>query len=247
MDFEVTKREIIFSIIIASFMIIIGIFIGNKIINNINDGNIKYSTAVKIDNNKSQFKHGLDTNFENALVYGDLYAVDTVSLGTEKNKIVILREYEEYRRHTRTRTYTDSNGHTKTKTEVYYSWDNISSQLVKNNYVSFCGNIFKTSEFPIPSVHYVKTESCGYNKRYVYSVVDSHYVGTLYANLDNNSILDAKFAENITLKESVEYFSTSTYAVLWFWIPYAILIVFAIFGFCYLENNWLEDKKNFGY
>lgn len=245
MNFEVTKREIIFSIIIASFMIIIGIFIGNKIINNINDGNIKYSTAVKIDNNESQFKHGLNTNFGNALVYGDLYAVDTVSLGTEKNKIVILRDYEEYRRHTRKRTYTDSNGHTKIKTEVYYSWDNISSQLVKNNYVSFCGNVFKTSEFPIPSVHYIKTESCGYNRRYVYSVVDPHYVGTLYANLDNNSILDAKFAENITLKESVEYFSTSTYAVLWFWIHYVILIGFVIFGFCYLENNWLEDKKEF--
>lgn len=87
MYFEVTKREIIFSIIIASIMIIIGIFIGNKIINNINDGNIKYSTAVKIDNNESQFKHGLNTNFGNALVYGDLYAVDTVSLGTEKIKL----------------------------------------------------------------------------------------------------------------------------------------------------------------
>ena len=84
-------------------------------------------------------------------------------------------------------------------------------------------------------------------RRFVYSVVDPHYVETLYANLNNNSILDAKFAENITLKESVEYFSTSTYAVLRFWIPYSILIGFAIFGFCYLENNWLEDKKNFGY
>lgn len=49
---KVTKREILFSIIIVALMAILGIFIGSKIVENNTERNEKYYLALKIDNNE---------------------------------------------------------------------------------------------------------------------------------------------------------------------------------------------------
>lgn len=240
---EVTKREVIFSFVILAVMVIAGIFIGNAITKKISDSNIKYETAIQIDNNEEQFRHCLSTNAGYTFVYGVLKANDVVYMDGYGQYIKIDRELEEYRRHTRTKTYTDSNGKQHTKTEVYYSWDHIRWDVAKNKSVNFCGVDFSSETFPIPSSHYYKQVSAGYSKRYNYYVVNTEYIGTLFGNMENKSVVQPKFMTNVKLTEAVSRFTTSGMNVLWFYIPWGLLTIGLIIGFCYLDNYWLEDNE----
>ena len=244
MEFEVTKREVIFSIIIIVAMLGIGMIIGNKISSNIRAKNEVYNKSVTIETN-DMFKYGLDTNIGDSFTYGELNAVDTVSVDDIEGYMYISRELEEYTRHTKKVRHTNNKGQTYYTTETYYTWDHVRTDSWCNNYVTFCGVSFPTKDFPIPASHHLKTESCGYHKRYNYSVVDAHYVGTLFADLDNNYIckdrIKPQFRTNITIDEALKSFTISEWDILFFWIPWIIVIGTVVFGFYYIDNRWLED------
>lgn len=80
-DIEVTSREIIVSIAIIAAFLIGGFLISGRIQDRIDDANMKYNTAVKIDCSDSNelFVYGMQTNIGNTFVYGKLIAVDPVS------------------------------------------------------------------------------------------------------------------------------------------------------------------------
>lgn len=242
---EITKREVIFSFVILAVMVVAGIFIGNAITKKISDSNIKYETAIQIENNEEQFRHCLNTNAGYTFVHGVLTANDVVYMDGYGPFISIHRELEEYRRHTRTRTYTDSNGKRHTKTEVYYSWDHIRWDYAENNSVNFCGVNFLSSIFPLPHSHFYKQQSAGHNKRYNYYVINSRYIGTLFGELENGSVKSSEFMENVELENAVKRFITPTSIVIGFYIIWLMLIIGLIIGFYYLDNYWLEDKKHY--
>ena len=75
---EITKREIIASIVIISILLIIGFFISESIGVSQNDKDSEYIKATHIED-QELFQYGMDTNIGNTFVYGDLIAVDTVS------------------------------------------------------------------------------------------------------------------------------------------------------------------------
>lgn len=77
-NFEITKREILGSIIIGAVLLIIGFFISTVINEHQMDQNEKYNKAVKIDDSE-MFEYGMRTNVGNAFVYGNLEAVDPVT------------------------------------------------------------------------------------------------------------------------------------------------------------------------
>ena len=77
-NFEITKREILGSIIIGAALLIIGFFISTVINEHQMDQNEKYNKAVKIDDSE-MFEYGMRTNVGNAFVYGNLEAVDPVT------------------------------------------------------------------------------------------------------------------------------------------------------------------------
>lgn len=68
---EVTKREILVSIVIAALMIMFGFLISTKWSESQQESDIKYNKAIQIDNDTELFKYGMDTNVGNAFVYGD--------------------------------------------------------------------------------------------------------------------------------------------------------------------------------
>lgn len=221
-------------------MTVFGILIGNHITNSINDANIKYQTAIKIDNSPDQFKYGMDTDIGYAFVYGNLDAVDTVSID-KYTGISVSRELEEYRMHTRLVTYTDSKGKSHTRIETYYTWDHIEtiSKLAKN--VNFCGSIFPTDKFPLPGESYMDTVSAGYRKRYNYFLNKTHYTGTLFSKLENHTISEANFHQ-YTIDKTEEYLLKSKAGFIVFWIVWIILTIVLVVVFCLKQNYWLNDN-----
>ena len=165
-DFEITKREIIASICIIAVMILFGVLISEKISEYHMDANEKYNKAVKIEST-DLFQYGMDTNVGNAFVYGDLVAVDTVTYPEINGEYMYVKKVKErYTMHTRTVTYKDASGKTKTRTETYWSWDYACSEDKQCNEVTFCGITFNSEKFNIPDSSHIDTIKKSSHVRY---------------------------------------------------------------------------------
>lgn len=245
-NIEITKREIIASVVIAAMMIIIGITITSSIYNNISDKNQEYNTAIKIDNNQDQFEYGMKTNVGNAFVYGKLQAVDTVTNSDIDGEYIYIEwTIERYTMHTRqvkhTTTDSDGNTHTTYETEKYWTWDTIDHDDQICNEVSFCNRVFSVYKFSSLPTHYIDTVYKGVNLRYIYYGTYTEYDGTIYTTLQDNTISDGTVFYQKSLDEAVESAKTNpTVVIVIFWIFWLILTDGCIYGFCYLENRWLE-------
>lgn len=240
---EITKREIIASIVIISILLIIGFFISEGITNSQNDKDSEYIKATHIED-KELFQYGMDTNIGNTFVYGDLIAVDTVSYPEIDGEYMHVKKIKEkYTRHTRTVTETKTvNGKTKTytETEVYWSWDMVNSENKTCKEITFCGITFPTSKIQIPIAGYIDTIKESSHIRYKYYGTSVKHTGTIYTYLSDGTIpVNTEFHENMSIDELLNRY-TSHVGNIVFWIVWIIFIAFVVYGFYYLENNWLE-------
>lgn len=238
-DFEITYREIIASISIIAVMLLIGFVISGKISQIQDDKNAKYNKAVKIEST-DLFRYGMDTNVGNAFVYGELKAVDTVTYPEIGGEYMYVEKIEEhYNRHTRTYTTTDGKGHTRTHTEVYWSWDYAGSEDMQCKEVSFCGVVFDSNKIKLPSADYIDTiKESGY-VRYKYYGTNIEYKGTIFTELKDKTISDSTPFYEMSIKETKDKLERNIGVVI-FWIVWIIVIVLAVFGFYYIDNEWLE-------
>lgn len=106
---EITKREVLFSTIIAAVLLTFGFVIHGKISDSLIEKYQKYDTAVQIDNDPDLFRYGMETDIGFTFAYGDLKAVDTVTydeIGGQYSyvKKVKQRHTMHTRKVTRTRT-----------------------------------------------------------------------------------------------------------------------------------------------
>ena len=76
---DLTVRELMFSIVIILVMLTGGFFISEKISSSCDNKNEEYYQAIKIDNDAEQFQYGMRTNVGNAFVKGTLSVVDPVT------------------------------------------------------------------------------------------------------------------------------------------------------------------------
>lgn len=240
---EITKREIIASIVIISILLIIGFFISESITNSQNDKDSEYIKATHIED-QELFQYGMDTNIGNTFVYGDLIAVDTVSYPEIEGEYMHVEKIKEkYTRHTRTVTKAKTvNGKTKTytETEVYWSWDMVNSEDKTCKEITFCGITFPTSKIQIPSAECIDSIKESSHIRYKYYGTPVKHTGTIYAYLSDGTIpVNTEFHENMSIDELLNQY-TSHVGNIVFWIVWIIFIAFVVYGFYYLENNWLE-------
>lgn len=240
---EITKREIIASIVIISILLIIGFFISESITNSQNDKDSEYIKATHIED-QELFQYGMDTNIGNTFVYGDLIAVDTVSYPEIEGEYMHVEKIKEkYTRHTRTVTKTKTvNGKTKTytETEVYWSWDMVNSEDKTCKEITFCGITFPTSKIQIPSAECIDSIKESSHIRYKYYGTPVKHTGTIYTYLSDGTIpVNTEFHENMSIDELLNRY-TSHVGNIVFWIVWIIFIAFVVYGFYYLENNWLE-------
>ena len=220
-DFEITKREFLASISIIAAMLLIGFVISGRISNYILDRNEKYNKAIKIESSEL-FEYGMRTNVGYAFVYGNLKAVDTVSYPEINGEYMYIEKIEEhYNMHTRTVTTTDSKGKTHTKTETYWSWDYAGSEE--------------------QSTEHIDTIKESSHVRHKYYGVDTEYIGTIFTELRDKTISDnSSFYENSTIEETVDYLE-SDWELWLFWVIWIIVIGLCVFGFYYIDNEWLEN------
>ena len=244
-DFKITKREILFSVVILSIMLLLGVVIHGSINDRLMLEYQKYNTALQIDNDSELFAYGMKTNVGNAFIYGDLKAVDTVTYPEIDGEYMYIQKVKEkYTMHTRTVT-TTVNGKTTTRVETYWTWDRVGSEDKKCKEVSFCDVIFKSNKINLPSSDYIKTIKKSSHIRYKYYGVKTKYTGTIFAELKDDTIPDnTKFYNNMNIEETMESLK-SGWQLIVFWIFWIALTCGCMYGFYYIDNNWLEDKKRY--
>ena len=240
---EITKREIIASVVIIGLMLSIGFMISESMQQSLLEQYQVYDTAVQIDS-EELFRYGMKTDIGHAFVYGDLKTVDPVTFSEIDGQYsYIKKEEQEYRRHSRTvtRTYTDSNGNTKTKTEIeyYWTWDTMRTETKTSTKISFLNVEFEYSKLPFPSSNYITTLDTGYHKRNVYYGTGIQFKGTIFSTLKGNTINQTSFYEEKTISETIEDLE-SGYEIILFWIIWIILTAALVVGFYYFENRWLH-------
>ena len=246
-DIEITSREIIVSIAIIAAFLIGGFLISGRIQDRIDDANIKYNTAVKIDcsDNNELFVYGMRTNIGNTFVYGKLFAVDPVSYSDIDGEYMeVKKTKEKYTMHTRRVAHTRRvNGRTQTyyTTEVYYSWDYAGSESKKCTKVCFCDVEFSSDRIDLPPLEHIDTQTFG-NIRYIYEGSKTEYLGTLFSDLREDTISEGSdFLANMTIDEAVEHYKrTGIIKQVLFWFIWTVICGVCVYGFYSLENRWLE-------
>lgn len=239
---EITKREVIASVVIVAIMFIIGLGISSKISDYQNDKNAEYQKAIQITDT-DMFVYGMKTNVGNAFVYGDLEAADSVTFDEiGGDYLYINKEEQHYNKHEETVTDYDEDGNViGHHTETYYSWDYYDDWTLHSERIIFCGVEFPYGTIKAPSSTYITTNKESSKIRYVYYGVKSKYTGTIYTRLYNNTISNnSKFYNDMNIQETLEYVTSGT-GVIVFWIVWIIVIGLVVYGFYYLDNYWLED------
>ena len=243
---EITKREVLFSIVIICVMLIIGIIISGNINDAVMEKQQEYITALQINNDKALFEYGMRTNVGNAFVYGELKAVDTVTfdeIGGEYSYVEKVKE--RYTRHTRTVTKTRTvNGKTQTytETEVYWTWDEVDSWSKHSEKITFLDVEFDYGTIDFPYRSHIDTQDGGYHVRYVYYGAPTYSIGTIYTKLANGTIPESTMHHNRTIAETLGS-AMRDGSVIGFWIGWVFLTGGAVCGFYYIDNRWLEDNN----
>lgn len=244
---EITKREIIASIVIIALMQIIGFAISDKIQDAVNDKNAEYQKAIHI-NDSEVFQYGMDTNIGNAFVYGDLEAVDTVTYPEIGGEYMYASKVEErYERHEE--WVEDDDGNRKKK--VSYEWKTANTENKQAKEIKFCGIIFPCSKINLPGASHITTINGDkvwswqsgerVKVRFKYYGVSTKHTGTIYTDLRNQTISDnSHFYKDCTIEQVLEK-CTSNVDVVIFWVIWIIITVLLVCGFYYLDNKWLEN------
>ena len=238
-NFEITKREIITSVSIIAVMLLIGVLISSKISDWQINQNDKYNKAAKIQS-ADLFQYGMETNVGNAFVYGELKAVDTVTYPEIGGKYIYVKKVKEkYTRHTR-RVAHKSGKRTYYTTETYWTWDYVGKESKKAKKINFCGIDFKINKIVLPDDEYIDTVKESSRIRYKYYGVGTEYKGTIFTLLKDKTISDKSvFYNNRDISETVKHLESDMPLIL-FRIGWILLTGLVVFGFYYLDNNWLE-------
>lgn len=267
---EITKREILVSIIMVCLMLLLGFFIDAKIVEGQILSKEKYTKALKIDNNNDMFKYAIDTNIGNIIVYGNFNVDKGITTEWLKNDYMYIeRVTEEYSKHTRTEC-TGSGEDRTCKTETYYTWDVIGSQSRSVDEIEFSGVIFNFGEFTnYPKYRlglnnetvidkkqsYIK-DNCIYekktsffgssegDKRYFYKIINKNFSGTVFGTAKDNKFIDKN--RLVINHSNIEQFIESgdigfILGRIGFWLIYLTICGYGVY--CYLEydNDYLED------
>ena len=236
---EITKREVFVSVCILSLMLVFGLLIQQAIRTAVTKANKKYETAVQIED-PATFKYAMSTNVGNAFVCGELKAVDPVCNEEIEGEWLWLCKIEErYTRHQRTVTHSDGKK-TWTTIEYYWTWDEVHRDTWHSQKITFLNQEFDYGLINVSSQKHIKTDKHG-NTRYVWYGITTVHKGTIYSKLANKTITPAELMEDKTIQEAYkDTIKSETVFLVLFWVLWVLLAGGMVFGFCYLENRWLE-------
>ena len=246
-DFEITLREVLFSLLILGIFSFLGFLVHSWIDKKVDDSTLKYRQAVAIES-PDEFRHAMDTDVGHAFVRGKLEAVTPVTSKLVDGEYLRIHvEHQKYQMHTRVVTYTtyDSKGraHTHHSTETYWSWDTVRTSTTNSPKVVFCG-----SEFPYGKFNYncARTEETivggGWlkNERDVVYTTKDGFTGTIIADLRDKGFKGTADMVSANIEKYRERLSDCEWPYVLFWVIWIILTVGAIIMFYIIDNEWLE-------
>lgn len=248
----VTKREILFSIIILSAMMSIGVLISTPIISSLSRKALMISSSVQA---KDSLKFGYigRTEAGNFLAEGDLISINPIIYDIPGKYMEVKKVKERYTKHVQVHTRSDGKGHTSTYTTTSYSWDIKDKDVKVVDSILFLGQRFKLKEVNFKynskrdTTIYEKNRIFGAHEgdiRYVYYTYPESTFGLLQGKATEKTYIDLKFLEGKTIEKTILEASKDIQSIpIIFWVLWIILTSGIIFGFVYLENDWLEDNK----
>ena len=270
-DFTITKREILFSLIILFISICLGVIISNALDEHFIKKEEIINKALKINNDNERFKYAIDTNIGIIINYGKFETIDEVKDDWLINSYMAYSKViEEYTRHSKEVCEEDSDGNESCHTEYYYEWDDKDKSTIYSQKIRYSGIDFYTSHFknyPWRRLGISRStikENVGYLKnnyiyeknrtfgdkegdlRYYYEVVPNSFYATTLGQTRNNYYVPLN-GNSITINyETLEGYISSQKSAretskVIFWIIYTILVCVGISYFVYIENEWLED------
>lgn len=263
----VTKREILFSVIIVLVFLFLGIFIADGIEQGHIEEAEKYYKALKVEDPK-MFEYNKKTSGGNTLAYGNAKFLDTVTFPEINGEYgVIVKHEERYTKHIDYVTKEDDEGNTYTEEVISYSWDSNGRKSLKGKNIVFLEQEFDSEVFDLGSGstlelnRYIKRqyqEKVHFNYlyehsptwenvgdlRWRYSVVPVEFMGTLFLTF-NDEVITSKnsdFYYEQTIDQVIKSKETAgTTSKIIFWILWIIFTVVIIWFFYYMDNHWLED------
>lgn len=156
------------------------------------------------------------------------------------NKAVKIEDEELYNMHTETYITTDDKGNAQVNTRTYWSWDYAGSEDMRCQEISFCGVNFASNKIDLPDADHIATIKESSNERYKYYGVGAECKGTIFTDLRDKTIPNnTSFYNNLTIDETIERLE-SDFPIIIFWIFWVVLIGGMVFGFYYLDNEWLK-------
>lgn len=243
---EVTKREILVSIVLVLFMLGLGFLISTKVHDVTNSSNERYFKALKIDNDPELFQYAIDTEVGNIVSYGTVKANNPISDPMIDGEYFELTKIKErYVMKTRTVTYTDSNGNTRTKTETYWEWEEEDRWKSHTDTFTYLGQTYDYDFIKFNHDSYIDTyKKHSFSKvRYKFYGIPVEFEGSLYSKATNKTITDNKFHYNQTIKDLMEQKENeANYMTYVFWIFWIILIGIAVYAFIALDNRYLNNS-----
>jgi len=238
----VRLRSALQSCLFVFVMVALGFLLGSKISDHIAETNEKFTTAAQITDDE-QFQYALATDFGNVIAYGDLIAEQPVSADDLDGEYAILTKItEQYTMHTREVTYTDSKGHTHTRTEIYWTWDEIDREKDSTETYMFMGASFPVDKFSVTAHQQGDTIYDSRLVRHYYEAVDANMVGSIHTQIKDHMIADDNEFYADTEPQTVVDRAVKNAGVLvvMFWVFWIALTCGAVYGFCALENRWLD-------
>lgn len=239
--YEVTKREVLFSIIIVFIGSTLGLLISSNIRDFILDKNAEYEKAISISD-RDMFTYNMKTGVGNAFVYGDITPSDTVSYSEVQGKYIhISKVTERYTQHTR-RVAHKSGKRTYYTTETYWTWDRVDSESKKSKKIKFMDVEFDIDKIDgVISDEYIDTIRTSYYYRDKYYGTPAKKVtGTMYCNLKDDTINNANFFSDYKIEDCREYYMQGNWLIVLFWLVWIALIGGIVYYFCMIDNEWLE-------
>ena len=244
-DFEITNREILFSIIIAAIMIIAGTLIHGGIVDSVAESNIKVQRMARLETT-DKFNHGLKTNIGDSLTIAAVRTITPVTHPEIEGEYMTLeRVYQEEELKTRIVSYTDSDGNIQTRTEVYCEWETKKREYWQSDKLTFNGYEIGIddirNDIPTQSTKYTYITA---KKRYCFHYRTTDYNGAATVRLTDGAIKSIDFHKDLTIEQLYKHKLSSPIGwLVFFWILWALLICGSVYLFYRIDNRWLEEHK----
>ncbi|MDT2850198.1 hypothetical protein P7H60_13670 [Vagococcus carniphilus] len=198
---RISSKDLVVSMILIMFGLLTVVICHNKNQESKEERKQIIKTAVKVKDNE-MFNYSLESRQGNIVATGKVKAAKPVKFEEMNKSFMYVKKVKEmYVMKTRIVTYTDADGNTHTKTEVYWEWDVVDSDTTKAESLLLLGEKYSSDKFDLMAAKSIDAkdilESGNFRSRYnylksdlrvSYQIVPSEYQTTFVAKASDKGL-----------------------------------------------------------